>query len=120
MVLSFALFFHATISFNLRVSHDVYEMQCSQLASSLDALVLRHEPECILTVAVELEEVVVVLPEGLSVTDRDERDALLLHVSVQVAFDIDGDGACAFIKDSVQGLVIDQSSHSHALLLSTR
>lgn len=88
-------------------------------ASSLDALVLRHEPECVLAIAVELEEVVMVLPEGLSVTDGDERNALLLHVGVQMAFDIDGDCARAFIKDGVQGLVIDQSSHSHALLLST-
>ena len=59
-----------------------------------------------------------VLPEGFSVTDRDECDALLLHVSVKVAFDVNTHCTSAFIENRVQWLVVDKSCHGHALLLS--
>ena len=49
---------------------------------SLDTLVLRHLTKAVLAIAVELEQVVVVLPERLSVADRNQSDALLLHVGV--------------------------------------
>ena len=49
-------------------------------ASSLNAFVLRHGTERVLSVTIELEQEVMVLPEGFSMGDCDERDALLLHV----------------------------------------
>ena len=75
--------------------------------SSLNAFVLRHGAERVLSVTIELEQEVVVLPEGFTMGDCDERDALLLHVGVEMALNVDRDGAGALVKDSVEGLVVD-------------
>ena len=88
-------------------------------ASSLNAFVLRHGTERVLSVTIELEQVVVVLPESFTMGDCDERDALLLHVGVEVALNVDRDGAGAFVKDGVEGLVVNEARHRNPLLLST-
>ena len=59
-----------------------------------------------------------VLPESVSVADSDQGDALLFHVGVQVTLDIDADGTCALVEDGVLGLVVDQATHGHPLLLT--
>jgi len=60
----------------------------------------------------------VVFPEGVSVTHGDQSDARLLHVRVEMAFDVDRHGTGALVQDGVHRLVVDQSAHSHALLFS--
>ena len=90
------------------------------LASSLNAFVLRHGTERVLSVTIELEQEVMVLPEGFTMGDCDERDALLLHVAVEVTLNVDRDGAGALVKDSVQGFVVDKTRHRDPLLLTSR
>ena len=82
------------------------------------ASLLGHVTESVLLVSHEPEEVLVIFPEGLSVRDGDEGDALILHVLVEVALDVDAHSACAFVQDSVDGLVVNQASHGDALLLT--
>ena len=86
---------------------------------SLDTLVLRHLTKAVLAIAVELEQVVVVLPERLSVADRNQSDALFLHVGVKVTLDVHTHRTGALVKNSIEGLVIDESGHGHALLFTT-
>jgi len=88
------------------------------VCDSSDHLVLWHFPESVLTVAVEAEQVVVVLPEGISVGDSDQRDVHLLHVGVEQALNIDGNGTSALIQNGVQGFVVDKSGHGNSLLFS--
>ena len=90
------------------------------LASSLNAFVLRHGTERVLSVTIELEQEVMVLPEGFTMGDCDERDALLLHVGVEMTLNVDRDGAGAFVKDSVEGFVVDKTRHRNPLLLTSR
>ena len=85
---------------------------------SLDTLVLRHLTKAVLAIAVELEQVVVVLPERLSVADRDQSDALLLHVGVKVTLDVHAHRTGALVKNGIEWLVIDESSHGHALFFT--
>ena len=89
-------------------------------ASSLNAFVLRHGTERVLSVTIELEQEVVVLPEGFTMGDCDERDAILLHVGIEMTLDVDRDGAGAFVKDSVEGFVVDKTRHRDPLLLTSR
>ena len=85
---------------------------------SLDTLVLRHLTKAVLAIAVELEQVVVVLPERLSVADRDQSDALLLHVSVKVTLNVHAHRTGALVKNGIEWLVVDESGHGHALLFT--
>lgn len=59
-----------------------------------------------------------VLPERVSVRDSDECDTHLLHVGVEMAFNINGHSASALVQDGIQRLVVDQTSHSDSLLLT--
>lgn len=61
-----------------------------------------------------------VLPQGVSVAHRDQRDAAALHVRVQVALYVNGYSAGALVQDGVDRLVVDQTRHGNALLLATR
>ena len=77
-----------------------------------------HLAEHILSVSLELEEIVMVLPEGVSVTHSDKGDSNLLHVSVQVSLDVDAHSAGALVQDCVGRLVVNQTGHRDSLLLS--
>lgn len=60
-----------------------------------------------------------VLPESVSMTDSDQSDALLFHVSIEVALNIHTDCTGALVKNGVLWLVIDQATHGHSLLFTT-
>lgn len=60
-----------------------------------------------------------ILPESVSMTHSDQGDALLFHVGVQKTLDIDTDCTGALVENGVLGLVIDEATHGHPLLLST-
>ena len=85
---------------------------------SLDTLVLRHLTKAVLAVAVELEQVIVILPERLSVAHRDQSDVLLLHVGVKVTLDVHTHRTRALVENGVEWLVVDESGHGHALLFT--
>ena len=86
--------------------------------SSVPSL-LRHFVERVLLITLEFEKIIVILPKSVSVTDSDQRDALLLHVSVEVTFNVNADCTRALVENSILWLVVDQATHCHPLLLAT-
>ena len=61
-----------------------------------------------------------VFPQCLPVRHGNQRDALVLHVLVEVALDVHRHGASALVQDRVDRLVINQSGHGNALFLTPR
>lgn len=59
--------------------------------------VFGHKAEGILLVSEEFQEVVMVLPKGVSVTHCNQCDSCILHVSIKMTFNINGNSAGAFI-----------------------
>ena len=59
-----------------------------------------------------------VLPQRISVANRDQSDSVVLHVRVEVAFDVDANCRSAFVEDGINRLVVDQARHSDALFLA--
>ena len=80
---------------------------------------LWHFLEGILLITLELEKIVMILPESVSMTHSDQSDVLLFHVGVEMALDVDTDCAGALVKNCVLWLVIDQATHGHPLLFAT-
>jgi len=58
-------------------------------------------------------------PDGRSVADGDQGNALSLHVVIQVLLNVDGDGTSALIQDSVLGLVVEKAGHGDALFFTS-
>lgn len=77
-----------------------------------------HWTELILFVSLELEQVVMVLPESITMAHSDQSHTLALHVGVEMSFNIDGNCTCAFIQNGVLWLVVNETSHGNSLLLS--
>ena len=48
-----------------------------------------------------------ILPEGVPVANCDKSDALVLHVSVQMALHVNADCASALVQNSVFRLVVN-------------
>lgn len=69
-----------------------------------------------MALAVELQDMGVVLPETAPVADGHEGDAEGLGVLVHDAFGIEGDAAGAFVEDGVPGTVVEEAGHGDALL----
>lgn len=70
--------------------------------------------------SVEFDHVLVELEQSLTVGHREQGDLQLLGFVVQLGLHVHAHGAGALIQDGEQGLVIEQSSHCHSLLLSAR
>jgi len=83
-------------------------------------LLFWHLCEFIFFVSLELEKVVMVLPESLTMTDSNQSDTLTLHIRVEMTFDINRDSRGTLIKDGILRLMVNQTSHSNSLLLTTR
>lgn len=67
----------------------------------LTLFVLFHSSEFVLAVTGELKHVVMVLPKSVSVRASHHRDALGLHVLIEVTLDIDRHCAGALVQDCV-------------------
>ena len=87
---------------------------------SLSLLFLGHKAKFVLFVAEESQNVVVILPQGRSVTHSDQRNIALFHVGVEVSFNVNGDGTGAFVEDCIERSVVNETSHGHALFFSSR
>lgn len=82
-------------------------------------LFLFELPERILLVSLELEHVVVVWPESVTMRHGHQGDTLLFHVCIEVTLHIDGNCAGALVQNSVQGFVVNQATHGDALLFTS-
>lgn len=80
---------------------------------------LRHFLERVFLITLKLEKIVMILPESVPMANSDQRDALLLHVSVKMTLNIDAHCTGALVKNSILWLVIDQATHGHPLLFTT-
>ena len=87
---------------------------------SSDTFVLWHFTERVLLVAIEAQQIVVVLPESFTVRNCNQCDVHFLHVGVEETFNIDRDSRGALVKNGIQRFVIDQSSHGDSLFFTTR
>lgn len=59
------------------------------------------------------------LPNSGTMADGNQSDALLLHVGVKIALDVDAHGTCAFVQNSVLRFVVNKSAHGHSLFFTT-
>ena len=80
---------------------------------------LGHFLERVLLVTLALKKIVMILPESVSVTHRDQGDVLLFHVGVEMALNVDDNCTGALVKNGIFWPVIDQATHGHSLLLTT-
>ena len=58
------------------------------ISQLLEFFILWHLVKCVLSVSMEFEEVLMVLPESLSVRNRDKCNSDALHVLVEVALNV--------------------------------
>ena len=58
------------------------------ISQLLEFFILRHLIKSVLSVSMELEEVLMILPESLSVRNRDKCNSDALHVLVEVTLDV--------------------------------
>jgi hypothetical protein len=79
---------------------------------------LFHLTEFEFFVTQELEHIIVIRPESLTMRHSHKSNTDLLHVVVQVALDVDRHGTGALVEDGVQGSVVDEAAHGDALLFT--
>lgn len=59
-----------------------------------------------------------VLPQSLPMAHGNQCNSGVLHVRVEVSFDVDTDGGSALVENRVDGLVVDQARHCNALFFA--
>lgn len=70
--------------------------------------------------SVQEDLVVVELEERTSVRHREEGDVQLLCLGVELGLEVHTDCTCAFVKDSENRAVVEETGHGDALLLASR